>query len=165
MFWYVPPHECLTHIANRALISFPSLKAISLALGHPENLDVLLMTATHGNIDVSACTKNIVTVIDMATRENERRQALGLPVSSFKKPVIAIGANRPILKSHGHGSIDPDDDMEGYHGVDGLNGFHSRVSDGIFVGKLSQLLILSYADRTQISLPKTSLIISMATRQ
>ena len=76
---------------------------------------------------MSACVKNIVTVVDVASRENERREALGLPVSSFRKPIIAMGANRPILKVHGHGDVDSDDEMEGYHGVDGLNGYHLRV--------------------------------------
>lgn len=61
-------------------------------------------------------------------QENDTRDGLGLPVLHFRKPTVAIGANKPILKTHGHGMLDPDDDMEGYHGVDGLNGYHTRVS-------------------------------------
>ncbi|CAI6099647.1 unnamed protein product [Clonostachys chloroleuca] len=100
--------------------------AISLALSNPEALEVLLLAITHGNIDVNACTKNLVLLMNVLQQEKEAREQSNLPKLAFQKPIIAIGADKPIIKTHGHGEFEEDDGLEGYHGVDGLNGFHSR---------------------------------------
>jgi inosine-uridine nucleoside N-ribohydrolase len=106
-------------------------QAIALALNNPKDLDVLLLTSTHGNIHVEAVTKNLVALMNVMKNENEARARLGLPVPPWRKPTISIGSNKPIVKEHGHGEIPPEDGLEGYHGVDGLNGLHARASSNV----------------------------------
>lgn len=67
--------------------------------------------------------------MNVLQQEKEAREQSNLPKLAFQKPIIAIGADKPIIKTHGHGEFEEDDGLEGYHGVDGLNGFHSRVSE------------------------------------
>ena len=46
----------------------------------------------------------------------------------FGKPVVAVGANKPMRREMPHGETDSSDDWEGLNGADGLNGVHPRVS-------------------------------------
>jgi hypothetical protein len=67
-------------------------------------------------------------MLSVLEKEREFRRQNGLKDVDFGKPVVAVGANKPMLKDHAHGEPDFSEDWEGFHGVDGLNGVHSRVS-------------------------------------
>jgi inosine-uridine nucleoside N-ribohydrolase len=92
---------------------------------------VLLITLSHGNVPVEACLKNLIALFSVLEKDREFRKSNGLRVVDFGKPVVALGADKPMLKDHAHGEPDDSQDWEGFHGVDGLNGVHSRVSSGV----------------------------------
>jgi inosine-uridine nucleoside N-ribohydrolase len=104
------------------------LQALSLAFNNPEKLNVLLITLSHGNVGVEPCLKNLVALFSVLEKERNFRRLNGMKDLDFGKPVVALGANKPMLKDHAHGEPDFSEEWEGFHGVDGLNGVHSRVS-------------------------------------
>ncbi|KAH8889446.1 nucleoside hydrolase [Thozetella sp. PMI_491] len=110
--------------------------AISLAFAHQDKLEIPLITVVHGNIEVEGCMKNVVTLLCILQRESDFRASLGQPPlfgggdgKVKKKPVVALGASKPIIKDHGHGDKDEFSRYGGYHGLDGLNGVHTRMPD------------------------------------
>lgn len=102
-------------------------QALSLAFNNPEKLQVLLITLSHGNVGVEPCLKNLVALFSVLEKERDFRRRNGLQEVDFGRPVVALGANKPMLKEHAHGEPDFSQEWEGFHGVDGLNGVHSRV--------------------------------------
>jgi len=89
---------------------------------------VLLFSLTHGNVGVEPCLKNLVALLGVLEAEQDFRKGRGPAEVQLGKPIVAIGADKPILKVHAHGEPDNSRHWEGFHGVDGLNGVHSRVS-------------------------------------
>lgn len=77
---------------------------------------------------VEPCLKNLIALFSVLEKEREFRAGNGLKDVDFGKPVVALGANKPMLKDHAHGEPDLSEEWEGFHGVDGLNGVHSRAS-------------------------------------
>ncbi|KAH8601697.1 Inosine/uridine-preferring nucleoside hydrolase domain-containing protein [Bisporella sp. PMI_857] len=99
--------------------------AIALALNHPEKLDVLLFSVTHGNVGAVSCLKNLVALLGVLDAEKLFQKSN----RSTGKPLVALGADKPISKEHAHGTPDNSRSWEGFHGIDGLNGVHSKLPD------------------------------------
>lgn len=66
----------------------------------PEDLEVLLVSLTFGNINIENCLRNAVSLIHHAEREIEWRGKLGknLGFDSLRacQPIIAVGAEQPL---------------------------------------------------------------------
>ena len=74
--------------------------AILAALSVPEELELLLISITHGNVDAINCLRNTVTLFNVVEKERQWRLKTGKPetmkISSESKPVVALGAEQPI---------------------------------------------------------------------
>jgi len=75
--------------------------AMLLALAaSPEDLEVILISVTYGNIDVQNCLRNVVSLFHHIEKEIEWRQANGRPLGfealTKTKPLVAIGPEHPL---------------------------------------------------------------------
>ncbi|PWW76238.1 nucleoside hydrolase [Tuber magnatum] len=75
--------------------------ALLLALSaSEEELQVLLISLTFGNIDVESCLLNLVSMFHVLELEQKWRLENGLPIGfgclSAHKPIVAVGADRPL---------------------------------------------------------------------
>ncbi|KAL2671618.1 hypothetical protein Neosp_014208 [[Neocosmospora] mangrovei] len=65
-----------------------------------EDLEVLLLSITYGNIALDHCLRNAVTMFNVIDKEIEWRKANGRPVGfealKAHRPVIAVGADHPL---------------------------------------------------------------------
>jgi hypothetical protein len=75
--------------------------AMLLALAaSPEDLEVILISVTYGNIDVHNCLRNVVSLFHHIEKEIEWRKANGRPVGfealTKSKPLVAVGPEHPL---------------------------------------------------------------------
>lgn len=66
----------------------------------PEELEVLLLSITYGNIDVDNCLRNVVSMFyhiekEIAWRQSQGRSP-GFDTLRKHKPVIAVGPEKPL---------------------------------------------------------------------
>jgi inosine-uridine nucleoside N-ribohydrolase len=66
----------------------------------PEELEILLLSITYGNIDVENCLQNVVSMFFHIEKEIEWRKSQGKPLGfdtlRKTKPVVAIGPEHPL---------------------------------------------------------------------
>lgn len=66
----------------------------------PEELEVLLISVTYGNIDLQNCLRNVVSLFYQIEKEIASRQAQGrkLGFDSLRKtrPLVAVGPEHPL---------------------------------------------------------------------
>ncbi|KAI1810236.1 inosine-uridine preferring nucleoside hydrolase [Poronia punctata] len=96
--------------------------ALLLALAaSPEQMQILLISVTHGNVPLKSCLKNVVSVFHVLDKELAWRKAQGKPegFGALKayKPIVAAGADHALEEE-----ILRED---GFHGPDGLHNVHA----------------------------------------
>lgn len=77
--------------------------AMLLALAaSPEDLEVILISVTYGNVDVQNCLRNVVSLFHHIEKEIEWRKANGRPVGfealTKSKPLVAVGPEHPLAE-------------------------------------------------------------------
>ena len=66
----------------------------------PEELQVLLISVTYGNIDVQNCLRNVISLFYQVEKEIEWRKTkgrnLGFDTLRKSRPLVAVGPDHPL---------------------------------------------------------------------
>ncbi|KAI1736486.1 putative nucleoside hydrolase [Xylaria scruposa] len=69
----------------------------------PEELEVLLISVTYGNIDLQNCLRNVISLFYYVEKEIAWRESIGrnpgFETLRNSKPVVAVGAEQPLIDS------------------------------------------------------------------
>ena len=103
---------------------------LALAASPQDNLRILLISVTFGNVDVRSCLRNVVSIFHIVDRELQWRKAQqldpGFETLRDHPPVkVAVGAEGPVGSKNGEGESDMRESADYFHGRDGLAGTHT----------------------------------------
>ena len=66
----------------------------------PEELEVLLIAVTYGNIDVQNCLRNVISLFHHVEKEVSWRESVGrnpgFETLRKSKPIVAVGPEHPL---------------------------------------------------------------------
>ncbi|KAL9026835.1 MAG: hypothetical protein Q9196_004558 [Gyalolechia fulgens] len=129
----------------------------------PDDLEVLLISVTFGNVDVQNCLRNVVSMFHVIEEEMQWRKDShrpeGFDALRKSKPIVAVGANEPLggerMKAAYYRTTTSASQPHSLYpltltccpdGADGLGGVHTSVctgsSDPFYIRQEGRLLII-----------------------
>ena len=88
-------------ILTKLLLGCDDVLAMLLALAaKPEEIEILLLSITYGNVEVDKCLRNVVALFHVIEKDLEWRRARGqlegFEAMRSSKPLVAVGADHPL---------------------------------------------------------------------